>query len=95
MGGVRDHAAPPVRRIRGEVFEQMLAERGLSMTEFHQQSGIARSTLERARRGEPLTTNTLRRISDTLDRIPVSATVLRLLGRDGGDSPAPTGGGDS
>jgi predicted transcriptional regulator len=82
MGGVRDHAAPPVRRIRGEVFEQMLAERGLSMTEFHKQSGIARSTLERARRGELLATNTLLRISDTLDRIPVRTTILRLLGRE-------------
>jgi DNA-binding Xre family transcriptional regulator len=72
----------PASRIRGELFEQMLAERGLSMTEFQKQSGIARSTLERARRGEPLATTTLLRISDTLDRIPVRTTILRLLGRE-------------
>jgi DNA-binding Xre family transcriptional regulator len=69
-------------RIRPKVFEEMLLERGVSMTEFHQQSGIARSTLERARRGELLATNTLLRISDTLDRIPVRPTILRLLGRE-------------
>jgi DNA-binding Xre family transcriptional regulator len=72
----------PASRIRPKAFDEMLLERGLSLSEFQKQSGIARSTLERARRGEPLTTNTLLRISDTLDRIPVRTTILRLLGRE-------------
>jgi DNA-binding Xre family transcriptional regulator len=59
--------------------DRELACRGWTANDLARASGISPATISKARHGRPVTHRTLRRIADTLVRVPVLAGVEGLL----------------
>lgn len=68
-----------MNRINAATFDRMLAERGLSVTEFCKLSGVSPSTVAKIHRGDPLEVRTIQKIADFMSTIAIRPGIGELL----------------
>jgi predicted transcriptional regulator len=65
-------------RVDPQIFDRLLLERGLNITDLARKSGISRTTLAKIRRGEAVRMQTMIRAAAALKRFSVHPEILAL-----------------